>query len=526
MSLRVVAISAPQWIKKPPEKHYNIDSVDPASLFNACRVAAILADQKIGAWGESNWAVSRQQRRKKLLLMNSLLESMPYFEKLLMQEQPNLLLIGAMSLCFPGAIACAKRAKEIFGDKIFIVLGGWHASETIYVHASQPSIVRHHVSSPTWLMQHNLIPSVFDLVISGSGEFVIAILGEMIASLIKKGQPLHKLCHELEAHKQITGRWIASFVKAGQIIDVQSRAYPIDYNQLVPPCSLFGVGSSFNVFDGALTAHVFSDTGRGCAYDCYFCSERRSVNGPLLQVQQAPHRLYRQLEAACRTIQTDNPGKQASAFVEDSVLLTGKIHNLHALADLLEANPLPIHFGGQLTIPQILARQEVLLRLKECGLNYFFVGLETLAPNEIGGMNKAFGQLGEHWIYSAEKVLEFFATNGIRYGCALLFGLGEPHGRRLQLLSTIKNWQERYQLPYPVSLNWATQHPLMGNDGGANYHYIDWGISDDSFLEAFAGFGEASTLYPLVNVLSPRLAEVQEIAKFAARLNSLSCNRT
>jgi hypothetical protein len=57
---------------------------------------------------------------------------------------------------------------------------------------------------------------------------------------------------------------------------------------------MFGITASFDVFDGRLTGHVFSDTGSGCVFDCHFCSERRSITGRLAQPDTAAHRLVLQ----------------------------------------------------------------------------------------------------------------------------------------------------------------------------------------------------------------------------------------
>src|SRR5690242_4699397 len=112
MSLSVVVVAAPELPEGGLGRH-TLKSSDPASLYNACRVAAHLAGQKIGAWGETGWSGSRRERRESVMLMHSLREDMPSLEELLLRERPNLLLIGAMSVCLPGAIACAARAKDL-----------------------------------------------------------------------------------------------------------------------------------------------------------------------------------------------------------------------------------------------------------------------------------------------------------------------------------------------------------------------------------------------------------------------------
>ena len=109
MSLRVLAVAAPDR-KFNPQGQLMTGSKDPVSLYNACREAARLAIEGIGPWGESNWAGDRKKRQSAIMLMRSL-EEMAEFEEKLRTIRPNLLLIGAMSLCLPGAIACAQKAK-------------------------------------------------------------------------------------------------------------------------------------------------------------------------------------------------------------------------------------------------------------------------------------------------------------------------------------------------------------------------------------------------------------------------------
>ncbi len=158
MSLKVVAVAAPQFPEGLVGKA-TLNSVDPASLFNACRLAALMAELGRGAWGESNWTEGRQRRRDTLLLMHSLKDDGPAFERLLQEVEPNLLILGAMSLCLPGAVACAKTAKEMLGDRVCVVLGGWHASETIYADGKDEIV--HHPGSPVLLMSEKLIDPVY-----------------------------------------------------------------------------------------------------------------------------------------------------------------------------------------------------------------------------------------------------------------------------------------------------------------------------------------------------------------------------
>lgn len=508
MGLRVMAVSAPD-AKEGKVAQNTLSSQDPASLFNACRQAAALAEAGTGSWGRSNWAFSRQLRRESVLLMRSWDGDRGAFETALKRERPNVLFIGAMTLCFPGAIECAKLAKELFGDQVLVVLGGRHASETLYADPRAGGIA-HHPASPLLLMRDGAIPHVFDLVVSGDGEHVIARLGELVDETERAGLPAARAAARAFEAADARGDWIVGWLSDGRIGAVTGRGGALDPDALPVPCEMFGARTSFNVFPGCRTAHVFSNTGRGCSYDCAFCSERRGVTGRLLKPATAAERLFRQLEAAARVIQEDSPSWSASAFCEDSVLMGGSPANMRRLIDLVSRSGLDMPFGGQLTVDQILNRKELLRDLFQVGLKYLFIGIETGDPATVGGMSKDVGSRNGRWLERTESALELLSDIGIQCGGALLFGLGESREDRRELFRRIRSW--RYSgMPAVLSLNWAVQHPLQGMDGGTGYKYIDWATPPGPMLEAFSSFGEASVLYPIAGRKAAELSEVREV---------------
>lgn len=505
--LRVVAVAAPDWVRgRKGDKALN--SRDPASLFNACRIAASRALSGEGAWGKGNWAKGGRHRiRRNFMLMYSL-DDMPCFVRLLEEEKPNILLIGAMSLCMPGAVECARTAREMLGNDVLIILGGRHPTETVYLRnsrARQPADVLHHTASPARLIRQGRIPPLFDAVISGEAEYLIAELGEVVA----RGGPggdHGELYRQLPV--DIAGDWIVSLPNGEEIV---SAGLPINPNDLPPLAPLFGVSTSFGVFGGRMTAHVFSDTGRGCVYDCDFCSERSSITGSLSDLARAPQRLYRQMAESARVIGEDHPGQGASAFVEDSVLLGGSPRALDALCDLLEKQPLPLEFGAQLTIDQILKREEQLKRLSGVGLRYLFIGVETFDPIEIGGMSKDIGSKTASWHDRFRYVIDILSRNDIACGCALLFGLGEKHESRIALLDTLIEEKRARGLPVAVSANWAVLHPLRNRASDPGFDYLEWGTPPGPYLDLFHRFGEASLRYCLAADARPSLHELEEI---------------
>jgi B12-binding domain/radical SAM domain protein len=507
MELRVLALAAPQFADDPGFSRA-LNSEDPASLFNACRLAARLAEQGEGPWGDSNWAASRCARRDAVLLLRSFGGEVSRLQHRLETLRPHLLLIGSMSICLPGAVACARLARQCLGDRVCVVLGGRHPTETIYLHKDR---VTHHSGSPLRLMAEGAIPEVFDVVVAGDGEHLVAALGEVVARTVAHGGAASRAAEDLASLSQVPGRWIIGTCRGGHVETAVGRGPSLPYAEMLPPCALFGVRARFNVFGGRPTAHVFSDVGGGCIFDCTFCSERRLAMGPLRDPEASADRLAEQVAAAARVIAEDYPGQGASAFVEDSTFLSYVPRLVERFVARMASARLDMRLGGQLTIDQVLARPPMLRALRSVGLEYLFVGLETFSPAEVGGMSKDVRRNRGGWIARAEEAFTRLREAGIRGGVAVLFGLGESHASRLALIEQMRLWRRAFGMPYPISMNWAVQHPLFGHDGGSGYTYTDWALPGPEFVDAFRDFGEASWRYPLAGVPRPCLAEVIEI---------------
>ncbi len=515
-----MGVAAPHWARTCAGlKAYSLNSSDPFSLQNALRYAASLADRNIGFWGQSNWK-DIKGRKGSILLMNYFEQEKQRYEDMILSLRPNLLLIGSMTLSVPGAIRMAQIAKKILGDEVIIATGGKHATETIY---KKNNMILHHEASLVRLMAESRIPKVFDMVIAGDGEEIIARLGEVLASIHVR-HPDSKCSHALKLYEieniaymsEASGSWIASWVDSrGEISSFEGSGKEIDYNQMESPAKLFGVTANFPVFNTKFTAHAYSDMSKGCSFDCYFCSERRSINGSLKQGRTAARRLIFQFKSIIDAVSRDYSTDSVSAFVEDSILLGGVTSNLLEFSHLLESEGIRLPFGCQFTVDLILNtdRQSAISRLADNELKYIFWGLETGSQAVAQSLSKNIRQ--GSWINKNEQAIQFLSRNQIKAGVSVLFGQGESQEDRLALLNLINGWKQSYCSPAIVSLNWAVQHPLMGSDGGASYRYTEWGTPIDSpFLDIFIElFGEASTEYPISGVTMPALEELYEIKK-------------
>lgn len=504
--LKAFAVSAPYWPRRTATGTRALSSRVPFSLQNACRLAAGLASSRQGVWGESNWR--DKETLNATVVMYDYADDLFDLERKLKEVRPNLLLIGAMTLALPGAVEIARMAKELLGDDVTIVLGGKHTSETIY---REHSHVRNNPGSPLRLMSEGKIPHKFDVVVSGDGEYVVVKLGELVAKYVTAS----KVVAHLDELETCPGNWIVGSTEEKQIRTITSSGLAIDYSSLPIPAEVFGFQGAFTVFNADRTAHVYSDISRGCMYDCFFCTEKRSVNGPP-KLQNSPERLARQLAAVSRSGKLN--GDRVSAFVEDSILLMGNPRELNQLQSLIKGTSI-IPFGGQITVPLFLRKEtrNALIDLQSSGLSYLYAGMETASETVAQAMSKNIGRNADGWMCRNEEVVSLATEAGLRYGVAILFGLGESHATRVHQLQEVLRWQKVYAgNPCVVSLNWATQHPLL-NVG--MFDYVDWGTSADSELLPYFQelFGEASEKY-LVNQQKPTVAELEELRQLFNQL--------
>ncbi len=505
MRIQAIAIAAPEHFTGKKESVVN--GSDPASLYNALRAAAAAADEGRGAWGNSNWADGVLKRRLSCVLMYSM-DDLSRLDTVLESEQPNLVLIGAMSVCMRGALECATYIKARMGDQCVIVLGGRHVSESMY--KDERNGVVHHKSSPLKLIAEEELADVFDLVVGGEAEDVVLRLGESLGR--KKFEGLRDRKRLLSDVSEASGNWVAGVICGSKDIFTLASKYGRIVKSTLPSITkLFGATSRFSVFDGLYTAHVYSDTGSGCVFDCSFCSERLSVVGEPENILGAPFTLYKQLREAANSVFLEYGEKYVSAFVEDSTFLLGKKSNIKKFCELLELNGLPLKFGAQFTVDQVISRSDELYRLSAVGLSYVFLGVEVLDPYSIGGMNKDTSRKLSSWAGRVEHACDLLNSYGIRVGFALLFGLGETHLSRCRLLNFIERINRRVDVPVTVSMNWAVQHPLKGFDNGANYTYLQWPVLETRMLNLFHRFGEASTEYAIPQVGRPKYEEVLDV---------------
>ena len=507
--LKVLGVAAPHYICKPNAAiSTSLNSHDPFSLFNAFRVSAQQAQSDDEFWSQSNWS-TQLGRDSSIFMMQYFHNEKLDFIQRLCDLRPNLLLIGTMSIGFAGAIEIAKIAKSMFGEDIFVVLGGKHVNETFF---QKNGAIRQLSISPLKLMSSQVIPKVFDIIVSGDGEEIIWQIGRAVGYALSKGLQLRS-AYQFQGLGEARGKWIAGWLdESDSVHTLKSRQLPLDNDSLPSTIRLFKSSSNFDVFDADITMHTMSYLSPGCIYNCHYCSEGCKINGGARQRETAPRRLHRNLMDVESVGRAKYNSRRISAFVEDSILLGGCNDLLIKFADLLSEHPINVVWGCQFTIDKLLDddTQHVVCRLSTLGLKYIFVGLETGDESIAISLSKSKPNSSLSWMERNENVIKFLRGLGISYGVSLLFGLGETHASRMNLMATIGTWKSKYSLPNVISMNLAVQHPLQKYD---LYDYVNWGTPANSdYLSIFTTiFGEASEKYPLPNVGLPSIQDLEEL---------------
>ncbi|WP_452597100.1 B12-binding domain-containing radical SAM protein [Pontimicrobium sp. MEBiC01747] len=525
MSLRVLAVSAPHWVSdvNSTDLTYSFNSETPFSLQNALRDAvdkAITGFSK--AWSKSNFR-NFKSRNESVILLQFWKQDKAYFEKMFEKINPNILFIGAMSLSFRGALEVAKYAKKKKGKDIFIVLGGKHINETFFKSRDKKRFLNH-IGSPLKLMHEKTIPHVFDLVISGDGEKIITTVGDIIGDLLDRGSSFENFSRNSNITKleEASGNWIA-----GQLIQNEIKYYSsklgndIDYSSLAYPIEQFELKKGFQIFNTDYTVHLYSDGSRGCGYDCFFCSEKSSINGKLrIKDETSVNRLFQQFSIIRKLKEEKYKNQSISAFIEDSIFLTGSPGFLKSFSERCIENNTRIKFGAQFTLDTFLSLDnDIKEKLIDTGLDYVAFGIETINDDLAKNFSKNTDKKTE-WLDKTEQTVRECSKLGLKCGMFLIWGLGESQNDRIKQLNQILKWIYIYNIPIDVGLNIATQHPLQIVDdthlnkfGYKKYNYLNWGTDeDDEYLPYFIElFGEASTRYAIYRDKLPTIEDLIDL---------------
>lgn len=510
-NFNVFAVTAPHWVELPQQEQSSLNSSDPFSLQNAIRYSVKQSRNIDDIWNQTNWK-SETGLKESVYMYQYFNNQKSEFINKIKTIEPDILIISSMTLGYRGAIEIAKIAREYNNNKDFlIVLGGKHIIETTYLLNNK---IVENEDSPLKHMRDGLIPPLFDLVISGDGEDIIYQIGALLS---KTSTPLNRenFFNKISYLNIAKGNWLLGYLYKSKIKYLESKNTPLNQDILPFPIELFEPTSNFPVLDSDRTFHAYSYMSKGCPFDCFFCSEKRSINGKLSQTSTAALRLLKQLKISKKYGEKNN--LDISAFVEDSILLGGKLSALEEFSNILNNNS--VKFGAQYTIDLILnpKHQKILKKLSKQGLIYLFIGVETNVEGIANSMSKNSNKKIT-WNSKVIEVIKFLKSINIKCGFSLLFGLGESFNDRINLMDQIYYFQQTYNMPNVVSLNLATIHPLRNDN---KIDFIKWGTSQTSkYLPIFTKiFGEASYEYSLNKDFIGELEELDKIQIAYERIN-------
>lgn len=500
--LRPIAISAPHWAISPVHESH-LGSATPFSLLNALRGAFARLDDPNSSWCISTWA-DEASRISSISMFDYLPQAQAWLSEAL-RAGPNIAFIGAMTLSIPGAAECARQIRGALGNKCLIVLGGKHVTETVWLENGQLQI---HPASPLAKQYQGL----FDIIVSGDAEDCVAELGEAVAQVGPAPQAVIE--HMQSGSARVSGDCVVATNHFGQpeiVIQSSARLQPDRFPTVY---RYFPLNTKFDVFNAGPTAHGYSYSSKGCIYRCEFCSENAAINGVISKssLLTAADRLAAQFEEI-QVMAIQDGHAECSIFVEDSIFLQGDVTAWERFCEQRTALGKPIEFGIQLTVDLILEkrRSSVLERLRDVGLGYVFLGVETGDDAVAQSMSKN-TKRKVPWLARAKSAVETLADLQLNCGVSILMGLGESHQNRLDLLHCVDEWRKRFRQPRVVSLNWAVAHPLR-NFASGYQDYSEWGTKpEDARGPLLASmFGEASLNYCLPNTVQPSQHELLEI---------------
>lgn len=446
--------------------------------------------------------------------------------------EPRVVLVSSVSPAHRYAIEMAKLVKSV-NPGILVVLGGRHADETII---KKGGTVQYAPSSIITAIQNKRIEPVVDFVLSGEGYYTLDFLMKCISvsmDIETKRATKEGVVAALEQNMRelmvLPGSGLITYVES----DLRPFSYSvngrrIDLSELPLPYEPFAIRAHFPIFpskDGkakSTTAHV--NTANACPFRCHFCSESVGVVGKIVSTRDRAH--YEKMIRTYISYGAD------AFFFDDSVLCAGDAKRISLLTEAmldvrkdarsqLEKTPTGhpdrarlermagFEWGAQFTVDYLVTLNnpfrslEMLKKLRENGCTYLYIGIESLAEQVAGMIDKNKTGGGESWITKTRLALMLAKEAGIRVGASVLFGLpGETFDTLNYTIEEVGKMVDAGLL-FIVSPNIATYHPatpLTRLDGMESQ--IDYISPDIQTIPPYSFFEEA---FP--GVVSRRLSE-------------------
>jgi radical SAM superfamily enzyme YgiQ (UPF0313 family) len=540
--MQILAVSPPEFEKNLLPTWERMSSVNSDTPY-AIMATLVPTFEKVrrGILDVHNWW-TKEGISESVFLMHHWNEERDVLKEKIQRLKPDIVLIGTFAMNFPWAIEVATMVRQLCPDTL-IVLWWRHIGETFWSEMNWDTFgdINEHVeANPLRLMEQGKIPPCFNLVVSGDWQGLIPAIIKIVEDVKKsKHWTPHDSINNLSSLKDTPGYWTLWKLEWSEIVFQQPDSYKPWTVDHASPYIYSGIVKEepFAVFsDTDWTAHVHSDSQwvswNTCTQNCDFCSE---ASGKVQLKQpheiEAGERLFKRFNDIIEVSAGEN--KIPSIFVEDSILCGGHFWGMERFAECLEEGQkswmnIP-EWWCQFTVPVILSNRwnNVIQRLKKCGLKYIYFGLESAKP----GIAQTIAKTGlknnseKQWSAMAETAIANLTKMGLKVGTSNIFCMGESHEERMSQLHLIKSWQAKYQWnPCVYSLNLQTVHP--GEWGkkytGQKYDYTQWWLDPadprSPILQEL--FGEASMRYLRYPDQLPNLHELVEIKEFLTTMEN------
>lgn len=301
--------------------------------------------------------------------------------KKIKDEQYDMIGISAFYYNFIYVARIGNKIKEIL-PSAFVFAGGFYAT----------------------LNTEDLFNSIdkLDCCVLGEGEYVCL----QIAQTLMAGGNIRNI-------KGVAYKENGSIVKTGYCPFIRDLdALPIPKVTFISEHKMAGISAS-----------------RGCYGNCSFCASdtySRLFSGVKVRMR-SPENIMKEIDNLVR-----NHGVKSIVFFDDNFLFPSPKHmrRLERLCDLLMEREYKIRFQITARVNKIEQFEEILLKMKQAGLDVIFLGIESFVQRQLDFYNKK---------VTAEeniKAMEFLNRIGISYSIGLI--MLEPFTTLEELLTNIR----------------------------------------------------------------------------------------
>jgi len=172
------------------------------------------------------------------------------------------------------------------------------------------------------------------------------------------------------------------------------------------------------------------ESGRGCPYGCEFCTVTGFFGDSIrFRSNESVVNELLSLKARART----EKGQIAVFFIDDNFAINIK-RTKSLLRDIIRAGA-QVHWVAQISA-NLLRDEELVDLIANSGGKWIFIGMESIDPTNLKGVNKGFNKPGEY-----REVLERLASRNVYAITSFIFGMdNDTVGAAERTLEQVRTW--------------------------------------------------------------------------------------